>query len=206
LVSSACRTREPAGPRRIAKGSRVAAVPGPAPRYRPRSSRNALQEIAEDHLESLARDWDVRFRKEHGDFHPRLQKLFDAFLRCGDPHFGFLRLRCPDCGEEKIVAYSCKARGLCPSCGKKRVILWAERMAGEVLPRVPYAGMVFTIPKMLRRCFLWDRSLFGDLCREAYAAALAFLRAHFPSIEGAVPAMVVSPQSFGSLLNLQPRS
>lgn len=35
-------------------------------------------------------------------------------------------------------------------------------MVEEVLPEVPYAGVVFTIPKMLRRHFLWDRSLRRD--------------------------------------------
>jgi hypothetical protein len=50
-----------------------------------------------------------------------------------------------------------------------------------------------------------DRSLYSDLCREAYAATREFLCAHFPSIEDAVPAMVISPQSFGSLLNAHPQ-
>ncbi len=92
---------------------------------------------------------------------------------------------------------------MCPSCGKKRAILWAEGTA-EVLPQVPYAGLVFTIPKMLRCHFLWDRTLYSDLCREAYAATLEFLQAHFPALKNAVPAMVISPQSFGSLLNFHP--
>jgi hypothetical protein len=178
--------------------------PGAAPRYRPRAPTNPLKEQVEENLDALFRDWDSRFRKDHGPLHPRLRMLFEEYLKCGDPHFGFLRLRCPDCGEEKILPFSCKSRGLCPSCAKKRVLLWAERMAGEVLPAVPYAGLVFTIPKMLRLYFLWDRSLYSDLCREAYAATREFLQDHFPSIEDAVPAMVISPQSFGSLLNFHP--
>ena len=67
-----------------------------------------------------------------------------------------------------------------------------------------YVQLVFTIPKMLRPYFLWDRSLYGDLCRLAYASTLDFLRAHFPDLGGAVPAMVISPQSFGNLLNWHP--
>jgi ribosomal protein S27E len=178
--------------------------PGAAPHYRPRAPTNALKELVEDSFEELFRDWDERFRKGHGPLHPRLRKLFEEFGKCGDPHYGFLRLRCPECAQEKIVPFSCKSRGLCPSCSKKRAIAWAERMAGEVLPVVPYAGLVFTIPKMLRPHFLWDRTLYRDLCREAYAATLEFLRAQFPALEGPVPAMVISPQSFGSLLNFHP--
>jgi hypothetical protein len=77
-------------------------------------------------------------------------------------------------------------------------------MVEEVLPEVPYAGVVFTIPKMLRRYFLWNRSLYGELCRSAYAATRRFFEAVFPSLEKAVPAMVAAPQSFGSLLNFHP--
>ena len=45
---------------------------------------------------------------------------FDAFLECGILAHGFLRLRCGDCGHDKLVAFSCKRRGFCPSCGARR--------------------------------------------------------------------------------------
>ena len=77
-------------------------------------------------------------------------------------------------------------------------------MVEEVLPQVPYVQLVFTIPKMLRPYFLWDRSLYGRLSRIAYDSTRQFLKARFPAISNAVPAMVVSPQSFGSLLNFHP--
>src|SRR5438093_955062 len=57
---------------------------------------------------------------------------------------------------------------------------------------------------MLRKQFLWDRDLYGDLCRATYTATLKFFQAQFPALERAVPAMVASPQSFGSLLNVHP--
>ena len=46
---------------------------------------------------------------------------FDAFLECGILAHGFLRLRCADCGHDKLVAFSCKRRGFCPSCGARRM-------------------------------------------------------------------------------------
>ena len=79
-------------------------------------------------------------------------------------------------------------------------------MALEVLPDVAYAQLVFTIPKMLRPAFLWDRKLYGDLCGSAYAAAKKFFEAQFPSLEKPVPAMVVAPQSFGNILNFHPHA
>jgi hypothetical protein len=48
-------------------------------------------------------------------------------------------------------------------------------MVEEVLPEVPYVPLVFTIPKILRPAFLFDRKLYGDLCRTAYAVVRAFL-------------------------------
>jgi len=47
----------------------------------------------------------------------------------------------------------------------------------EVLPDVPFAAPVFTISKLLRKAFLFDRSLYGDLCRSAYAATRKFFEA-----------------------------
>jgi hypothetical protein len=182
----------------------AAATPG----YRPRSPSDPLKELIGDSYEELLQVYDERFASRYGPLHPRLKDLFEAFTRCGDPHFGFVRLRClnTDCPEkgERIVAFSCKSRGLCPSCGMKRAIAWAERMVEEVLPDLPYVQLVFTIPKMLRKAFLWDRSLYGDLCRAGYEATRKFFAAQFPTLEKAVPAMVISPQSFGSLLNFHP--
>lgn len=174
------------------------------PVYRPRSSTNDLKTIVEENLEFLRDAWDEHFRKKHGPLSRRLIDLFERFTRCGDPHFGFFQLSCPQCDEKKILPFSCKARGLCPSCGKKRALLLGERLAEEVLPRVPYAPVVFTIPKMLRPLFLFDRVLFGEFCRVAYAVVRDHLQKRFSHLGGAVPAMIASPQSFGSLLVWHP--
>ena len=79
-------------------------------------------------------------------------------------------------------------------------------MVSEVLPDVPWVQAVFTIPKMLRPLFLWDRSLYGDLCRSAYASTKKFFEAQFPRLQKPLPAMVVAPQSHGSLLNFHPHA
>lgn len=76
-------------------------------------------------------------------------------------------------------------------------------MVEFVLPLVPYRQLVFTIPIALRKAFLLDRSLYGELCRVAYACTLDYMRerAPLPARQSrAVPAMVVSPQSYGDLI------
>jgi hypothetical protein len=158
-------------------------------------------------MEELFRDWDARFRDTYGPLHPRVKHLFESFIRCGDLHFGFVRVRCvnADCKkkDEKIVPFSCRTRGLCSSCGQRRAIEWAERMVEFVLPLVPYRQLVFTIPVALRKAFLLDRSLYGELCRVAYASTRDYMRERGPlpaRQSKAVPAMVVSPQSYGDLI------
>ncbi|MGH7378114.1 MAG: hypothetical protein ACREKK_11915 [Candidatus Methylomirabilales bacterium] len=76
-----------------------------APRYQPRAASNPLKEIVEDSLEELFRVWDERYEKIYGPLHRRVQKILEAFLRCGDLHFGFLRLRC-ECGKELLLPFS----------------------------------------------------------------------------------------------------
>lgn len=77
-------------------------------------------------------------------------------------------------------------------------------MVEEVLSVVPYRQLVFTSPRRLRKCSLFDRSLYGDLCRAACASTRDFLRKQTPAalvrLERAVPARVVVPQSFADLL------
>ena len=78
------------------------------------------------------------------------------------------------------------------------------------MPRVPYRQLVFTIPRRLRKCFLFDRSLYGELCRAAYASTRDFLRelvpGGFTKLKRAVPAMVVVPQSSADLLVHNPHA
>lgn len=76
------------------------------PKYRPRPATDDLKDIVEDHLEELLEVYDQRFRRGYGPLHPRVRDLLESFLRCGDPHFGFLRLRCPNCGENKLLPFS----------------------------------------------------------------------------------------------------
>ncbi len=59
--------------------------------YTPRSSTNDLKDIIEDHLEELWRVYDERFARTCGPLHPRVRDLMEAYVRCGDPHFGFLK-------------------------------------------------------------------------------------------------------------------
>jgi hypothetical protein len=46
---------------------------------------------------------------------------FERYLACGILANGFARVRCAACGDELLVALSCKGRGFCPSCTTRRM-------------------------------------------------------------------------------------
>ncbi len=93
--------------RRRGRRDRAPARGWSVPRPGPGGSRVARDRRA---LEDLLRLWDERFAKEFGPLHPRVKKLFEAFTRCGDLSFGFLRLRClnPKCQKkgELLLGFS----------------------------------------------------------------------------------------------------
>ena len=75
---------------------------------------------------------------------------FDAFLECGILAHGFLRQRCGDCGDDKLVAFSCKRRGSCSSCGARRTAQAAAHLVDHVIPHVPVRQWVLSLPIPLR--------------------------------------------------------
>lgn len=74
-------------------------------------------------------------------------KEVEKMLHCQDPDKGFLTFQCPECGEIKIIHFSCNSR-ICTHCGKKYADKWAERVASSVF-NVPHRHVVMTIAKEL---------------------------------------------------------
>lgn len=75
---------------------------------------------------------------------------FEAFLECGILAHGFLRLRCAECGHDRLLAFSCKRRGFCPSCGARRMSQTAAHLVDHVIPSVPVRQWVLSLPIPLR--------------------------------------------------------
>ena len=102
---------------------------------RRRPEQTTLYAVVRDHLPALLRDADERY--EYG--YPRhIAKTFRAYLRCGLLSHGFVRVRCDTCGDESLVAFSCKRRGVCPSCQARRMSEGAAHVVDRVLPPAPY--------------------------------------------------------------------
>jgi hypothetical protein len=77
--------------------------------YKPRDPRTtALYEVVRDNLETLygaIEDGAIAVRIPR---HAR--KELEAYLSCGLLCRGFARLKCEDCGERRLVVFSCKSR------------------------------------------------------------------------------------------------
>jgi len=106
-----------------------------------------------------------------------VQREFEDFLKCGRLEHGFLRVRCERCHDEKLVAFSCRRRGLlrascpspfgprlrrfkiasgdfvCPSCGAGRMAESAALLVDEVLREQPRRQWVLSVPYAIRFLF-----------------------------------------------------
>ena len=132
-----------------------------------------------------------------------IQQEFDDFLQCGRLEYGFLRVRCEDCHHERLVAFSCKRRGLCPSCGARRMAESAALLVDEVFPEVPIRQWVLSFPFQLR--FLLGR--YPELMGEVLGIVYRVLSTHLIKKAGytkvtAQTGSVTLIQRFGSALNL----
>jgi hypothetical protein len=125
------------------------------------------------------------------------------YLDCGLFENGFARIRCPECSEEYLLAFSCKTRELCPSCAAKRSAATAVLLAEDVLADVAHAQWVFVIPKMLRPYFLHHRELLGGLARSAWETVLE-LMIDAVGDETFRPGMVTVIQTAGDLGSWHP--
>lgn len=166
--------------------------------YRPRHPEHtSLYRLLEEHFDDYLRCHEERFEPRDGHLRPHVRKVVEQFLECGRLHQGFARIRCGDCGDEKLLAFSCQTRNLCPSCQAKRAALFGMKLAEEVLAPVPHTHLTFTIPKALRALFQRDRRLLGILSRAAYAALREVMQSALGR-KDVVPGFVASLQTFGS--------
>jgi hypothetical protein len=162
-----------------------------------------LYGVVRDHLPALLHR--ARERSEHGYGYPRfVAREFEKFLACGLLRHGFVRVRCDSCAEERLVAFSCKARGFCPSCTSRRMAGTAAALVDRVLPAIPYRQWVLSFPRQLR--FLLARD--GDLLSRVLTIFLRKVfawqrrRARALGIDDPQCGAVTFLQRFGSLLNL----
>jgi len=174
------------------------------PAYHPRNPQNSpLYLSIVNHVAEFESAYEERYQTTCGSLRPVVREVVQKYLNCGDLRRGFARIKCKDCQHELLLAFSCKGRYFCPSCHQKRVLQFGESITHEILLPFPHRQYVFTIPKILRPYFRFDRRLLGKLSQCAYQCLKEFFRTTLNKPEG-VPGAVISIQTFGDLVNFHP--
>ncbi|MCP4136907.1 MAG: transposase, partial [bacterium] len=121
---------------------------------------------------------------------------------------GFVRLHCEGCGHDRLLAFSCKGRGVCPSCAGRRMADSAAHLVDRVFPEVAVRQWVLTVPFPLRYRMAWDAKLTSEVLqcfmRALFADQRRRAREHFGIRGGGSTGAVTAIQRFGSALNLTP--
>ncbi len=138
------------------------AQPGPQGYRRREPESTPLYRVLAKHLSTFLAEADAGHSSGLPAF---VRRELAAFLDCGVLARGFARVRCTCCGDDLLVAFSCKGRGICPSCGGRRMADTAAHLVDRVLPRVAVRPWVLSLPFSLRFAVAFDR----DLCRRVRA-------------------------------------
>jgi hypothetical protein len=175
---------------------------GTTPYVRRRPELSPLYQLVLQHLESFVASEDV----------PAFAvRALRKFLTCGVLSEGFARVRCPECHEENLVAFSCKDRGFCPSCMSRRAAQTAASPARGrssslidfVLPSQPLRQWVFVLPFDLHARVSRDPALESAVLGLFIEELTAHLRAVTGTEEPLGQAGSISfSQKFGSSVNL----
>ena len=86
---------------------------------RRRPAETVLYQLVQEHLETFLALADDPTGPGLPGY---VERDFRKYLDCGILARGFARARCKDCGDDFLIAFSCKARGACPSCNTRRMV------------------------------------------------------------------------------------
>lgn len=178
----------------------AASAPLPFTYRRREPEKSVLHTVVREHLETFL----DQASRLHGQGYPHfIEREFRRYLDCGILARGFARLRCPECGHERLVAFSCKGR-LCPSCVGRRMADIAAYLVDQLLPEAGYRHWVLTFPWTLRFRLAVDRKLFSALISTYLRTLFAWQRRRGRAlgIRDGQTGAVTFVQRFGGALNL----
>ena len=188
--------------------SRIAAATttyggGVSPYRRREPERSLLHATVRDHLKTFLAE--VAQHSDSGAGLPRFVVAeFERYLACGILSNGFARVRCTSCGDELLVAFSCKVRGFCPSCTTRRMQSTATNLVDRVLPHAPMRQWVLSLPRWARFLLARDAGLITRTLdfalREIFSSQRR--RARRAGARAPQAGAVTFVQRFGGALNL----
>ena len=154
--------------------------------------------ITREHLAGFLRHADEQYARPLPKY---VRRAFYRYLRCGLPEHGLLRVRCDDCGHDRVVAFSCKERGVCPSCAGRTMANTAAHLVDRVLPNVPIRQWVLSLPFELRAVAAKHPRFVSAVDRILFEEVQRFMRRSAGPSGGRAGA-VTFVQRFGGSLNL----
>jgi len=111
------------------------------------------------------RSCDREFRKTYG-LSPDQHQVLSALIQCRTAALGGHVDQCDQCGQRRISYNSCRNRH-CPKCQGRQAAEWLDAQRSHLLP-VPYAHVVFTLPRLLAPLALQNsRTVYGLLFKAA---------------------------------------
>jgi Putative transposase/Transposase zinc-binding domain len=173
----------------------------------PYSQRNPektpLYRLIDDHYAEFKSTYNEKYGDIYGFYRPEIDKEIEKYQECGIYRFGFAKLKCSntECGEEYFLPFSCHSRGLCPSCIQKHSLELEMLLKDEILRSVPMRHLVFTIPVLLRKNFLWHREHLNELSRMAWQCIKTFMGETL-KVDG-IPGSVQCIETSGQFLDIQ---
>jgi len=170
----------------------------PAAHHRHRPEQTLLHALVREHLPAFLAHTDESYERPLPRY---VRRAFESYLRCGLPEHGFLRLRCEDCGHDRVVAFSCKERGPCPSCSARTMCNAAAHLTDRVLPNVPIRQWVLSLPFDLRALAAKRPEVAAAIDRALFAEIERWMRRTAGPATGRAGA-VTFVQRFGGSLNL----
>ncbi|MDG1480633.1 MAG: transposase, partial [Myxococcota bacterium] len=164
------------------------------------SGHDLIRSVLQEHLESV-------LEKAEQAGHPlaaHVEQTLRSAVTCGNPAYGFRRIRCAGCSLDRVVGFSCKRRGVCPSCGGRRMSQRAAWWVDRILPRVPVRQWVLSLPFPLRLRLAWDHDLRKAVLGIFLGAVFRFQcrRARQYGIPDPQCGSLTVAQNFGGSLNL----
>src|SRR5512135_1292422 len=97
-------------------------------------------------------------------------KVLRAIARCRTAALGYHVDECTCCGYSGHSYNSCRDRH-CPKCQANARLHWIQRRKKELLP-VPYAHIVFTVPRLLAKLALQNKQLIYPMLLRLSAGTL----------------------------------
>ncbi len=183
--------------------ARPGAARWPLAHYRRREPEHTiLHTVVRERLESFLAT--ARERSANGRGLPSfVERDLRGYLDCGILARGFVRVRCPDCSFERLVAFSCKAH-ICPSCAARRMEDGAAHLVRNVFPAVPVRQWVLSLPRRVRFLAAREATLASRLLSIFIGAVFAWQRRRARRLGVAKPQTggVTAIQRFGGALNL----